>query len=239
MIIGIFINEIGRLVFANPFSLNLILLSINIVILVVSLLTIRHQRPSSLQLPRLKPSEKLITVLLIISFFSLGYYGTVTVIVSGNSSLLLLLIIACSIAVSSIFLSRKISTKLYPLILLIVSLCMIFFASGTLITKYISGTGDGPIEFYAFRLTERKGYWDPTVTSSPYAWNLFPTYSMLSVTILPMIFSVITGADGSLVFNLIYPFVIVTLCNEDRGFFHKFYFFRMNLVLGEEKGFNC
>jgi uncharacterized membrane protein len=83
---------------------------------------------------------------------------------------------------------------------------LIFF--GSLITKYIAGTGDGWIEFQAFRLTQTKGFWDSAAAPSPYSGTLFPTYSMLSVTILPVIFSTISGLDSSLVAKLLYALVV-------------------------------
>jgi uncharacterized membrane protein len=211
MLMGLFINEIGKLAFTNPLSLNLLLLSINTSILLVSLIAARHKDSTPLDLLQIKRSEKIFVLLLIISLFVLGSYGTLIVIVSGNSFLLLLLIIVNAIAISTVFLTEKVSSKLYSSILLIISISMLFFATGTLIIKYVGGTGDGPIEFYAFKLTEIKGFWDSTTTSPPYAWNLFPTYSMLSVTVLPMVFSNITGANGSLMFRLIYPLVIAFL----------------------------
>jgi len=243
MLIGLFINEIGRLAFINPLSLNVLLLCVNTAVLLISLIVARHEGSNLPHLAQLKISEKLFSALLIISLSLLGSYGTVMVIVSGNSFLLLLLIIASSIAVSSVFLSEKISPKLHPWILLVISFCMIFFASGTLILKYIGGVGDGPIEFYAYRLTETKGFWDSSATSSLYAWNLFPTYSMLSVTILPRFFSVITGADGSLIFNLIYPFIVAFLAlgvyklcqtqtENKEAFLAAFFFFTISFGKG-------
>jgi len=243
MLIGLFINEIGKLAFTNPLSLNILLLSINTAVLLISLMVIKHDDSSLLHFLQFKISEKVFSALLIISLSLLGFYGTLMVIVSGNSFPLLILIIASSISVSSVFISEKISPKLYPWILLVVSFCMIFFASGTLISKFIGGIGDGPIEFYAFRLTETRGFWDSAVTYSPYAWNLFPTYSMLSVTILPMFFSVITGADSSLIFNLIYPFITAFLAlgayklyqtqTEDKvAFLAAFFFFTISFGKG-------
>jgi uncharacterized membrane protein len=77
-----------------------------------------------------------------------------------------------------------------------------------LITKYITGGGDQWGEYYAFRLVETRGFWDSAAASSAYTPTLFPTYSMLSVTILPMIFSTITGLYDSLVFKLLYPLIV-------------------------------
>jgi len=209
MLISLFINEIGKLIFTKPLSPNLLLPSINIAVLLISFLTTKDS--SSLSIPQLNRFEKLFLILLITTFLILGSYGTFMVIISGNSLFLLLLIIACATTTIMPFISEKVHNKLYTPILLAISFSIIFFASGTFIVKHISGTGDGPIEFYAFRLTEKKGFWDSAATFSSYAWNIFPTYSMLSVTILPMPFSAFTGADSSLLFNLIYPFIVAFL----------------------------
>jgi len=210
MLISVMINEIGRLTLSNPLSLNLLLFCINSVVLLISIIATRRDRTILRLLPELKRTEWLLLILLIISFFALGSYGTFMVIDSGNSLLLLLLIVASSIAVSLALLFEKITSKpcTLMLILLVLSVCVVLFVTGTLITKYVGGKGDEAIEFYAFRLTETKGFWDSTAVSSPYVPNLFPTYSMLSVTVLPMAFSVITGLDDSLIFKLIYPLVI-------------------------------
>lgn len=127
--------------------------------------------------------------------------------------------------------------------LTVVSICILFFVGGPLIWKYIGGMGDGPIEFYAFRLTEIKGFWDSTIAPSTYALNLFPTYSMLSVTILPLTFSTITGGDGSLIFNLIYPFIVAflplavyklyeTQTENKKAFLAAFFFFTISVGKG-------
>jgi uncharacterized membrane protein len=211
MLISLIINDVGRLAFTNPLSLNLLLISINTVVLLISLIAIRRDgsaRARSLpRLPQLKRLEWLFSILLIISLFASGSYGAVM----ANTSSLLLLLIAISIAVSLVFVSERIlSIKLYPLILIAIFLSLLFF-SGPIITKYIGGSGDGPIEFYAFRLTETKGYWDAAAAPSPYTPILFPTYSMASVTILPAVFTVISGLDGSSVFQLLYPLIVAFL----------------------------
>lgn len=212
MLIGLFINQIGRLAIANPLSLNLMLFSMNSVVLLISIVVTRHDSSGLMHLPQLKRSEWLFSILLVISLFAVGSYGTVMVNSSGNSSLLLLLIIVNSIVISLVFLSGRIfSSKLYSLVLLVICICMVFFVGGPLITKYISGAGDGWIEFYAFRLTNVKGFWDSALAPSPYTPNLFPTYSMASVTVLPQVFTIITGLDGSSLFQILYPLILVFL----------------------------
>jgi len=212
MLLGFFINEIGKLAVANPLSLNLLLLSINAGVLLISVTTARHDGSDLIQFPQLKRSEWLFSVLLVISLFAMGSYGIVMVNSSGNSILLLLLIVAISIVVSLVFLSEGIvSTRLYSLVLLVVCICLVFFVGASLITRYISGTGDSWIEFQAFRLTNMKSFWDSSLESSPYAQSLFPTYSMVSVTILPQVFAVLTGLDGSSLFQFLYPLIVAFL----------------------------
>ena len=212
MLIGLIINEIGRLAFTNPLSLNLLLISINTVVLLISLIATRRGGSSLPRLPQLKRSEWLFSILLTVSLFVLGSYAAVMVNTPGGSFLsscaLLLLIIAASIAVSSVLLWEKTSfSRLYPWVLFVILGCMLIFF-GALITRYIAGTGDGWIEFQAFRLTQTKGFWDYSAAPSPYSGTLFPTYSMMSVTILPVIFSTVSGLDSSLVAKLLYALIV-------------------------------
>jgi uncharacterized membrane protein len=212
MLIGLFINEIGRLAFTNPLSLNLLLISINTAVLLISLVVTRREGSSLPRLPQLKRSEWLFSILLTVSLFVLGSYATFMVNTPGGSFLssraVLLLIIAVSIAVSSVFLWEKVfSSRIYPLILFVIFISMLTLF-GALITKYIAGTGDGWIEFQAFRLTQTKGFWDSAAVPSPYSGTLFPTYSMASVTILPVIFSTFSGLDSSLVAKLLYVLIV-------------------------------
>jgi uncharacterized membrane protein len=243
MFLGLIINEIGKLAFTNSLTSPLLLLSINVAILMISLKTIKHDFQSLQCSQQLERSERLFLLALTILFLVLGPCGVYLVIISGNSFLLLLMITICVIVISFVFLTRIISNRIYSSVLLIVCVCMMFFATPVLIIKYIGRVGDGPIEFYAFRQTEIKGFWDSTLAPSPYAWNLFPTYSMLSTTILPMIFSAITGADGSLVFQLIYPFVVAflplgayklyqTQTNDKSALLAAFFFFTVSFSKG-------
>lgn len=210
MSIGIMINSIAGLAVSSPLSLNFLILSINSIILLVGFVGSRHDDASFVSLPKLRNPRLLFLILLFVSLFLLGSIGIVFVNSWGNS-FLLLLILTISIIVSMISISEKtIPSEFYPLILLAICICVLFFVSNdtSLITKYITGRGDQWIEYYAFRLTEIGHYWNPAFTSSPYTPDLFPTYSMMSVTILPLVFSTITGLDSSSIFKFLYPAVV-------------------------------
>lgn len=207
MFTGVVINEIAR----APLSLNLLIFSINTIIILVGIIGTRRNDSGLTRVSQLNHSKWFFLTLLTISLFVLGSYGVIVVNTSGNSFLLLLLILTISIVVSLVFISERIiPSNSYPLILFVIFICTLFFVSVSypLITKYIVGRGDQWIEYYAFRLTETNHFWDSTATSSPYTPVLFPTYSMISVTILPLIFSTITGLDGSAIFKFLYPLVL-------------------------------
>lgn len=210
MFMGVILNEIAKLAFTSPLSLNLLLFSINTTILLMSFIGARHDDSTLALAPQTKYSKLLFLILLSISLLLLGSYGIIVVNTSGNSLFLLLLIFAISIVISLVFLSEKIiPSNLYPLILFVICICMLLFVSSTsLITKYITGSGDQWIEYYAFRLTEINHFWNSALAPSPQTSSLFPTYSTISVTILPLVFSTITGLDGSSIFKLLYPLIV-------------------------------
>lgn len=211
MFIGVVINEIAKLAFTSPLSLDFLIVSINTTMLLMSFIGARRGDSRLALPPQLKHSKLLFLILLSISLLLWGSYGIVVVNSSGNSFFILLLILAISIVISLVFLSERIiPSNFYPLILFIICICALFFVSSNtaLITKYVTGRGDQWIEYYAFKLTETKGFWDSAAVSSPDTSILFPTYSMISVTILPTIFSTITGLDGSSILKLLYPLVI-------------------------------
>jgi uncharacterized membrane protein len=121
-----------------------------------------------------------------------------------NVPLLALMIIAiAALYVLSVFSTRSIPIKLYPLVIFAVSLAL---AVQVLLTsKYIIGY-DSQLEYYVFRLTAINEYWrvllvgiNPGVTAD-YS-------SMLSITILPTIYSALMDIGGEIVFKSFYPFV--------------------------------
>jgi uncharacterized membrane protein len=74
-----------------------------------------------------------------------------------------------------------------------------------LISRYIMGY-DAQVEYYVFRLTSINGYWHfLPVDINAVAEVTFN--SMLSVTILPTIYSVLMNINGEILFKVFYPFV--------------------------------
>lgn len=121
-----------------------------------------------------------------------------------NQPLLLLMIIAIVVLCTlSAFSTRLIPSKLYPLVIFAISMALTFQL--LLISRYIIGW-DAQIEYQVFRLTSINGYWHPLPVDINYL-ALSNFGSLLSVTILPTIYSALMNSDGDIVFKVLFPLI--------------------------------
>jgi len=121
-----------------------------------------------------------------------------------NQLILLLMLITVAILFAlSVFSNRLIPCKLYPLVIFAISIALAFHF--LLTSEYILGY-DAKFEYYVFKLTANNGYWHllPAGIAHSITVNLD---SMLSVTILPTIYSALMNINGEIVFKALYPFV--------------------------------
>jgi uncharacterized membrane protein len=118
-----------------------------------------------------------------------------------------LILISCAtiavLCVLSVMSKRLIPENFYPILIFSISIALL--CQGLLISKYVVGY-DANLEFYVFRLTQTNGYWgflNANVNSlAELAYN-----SMLSITLLPAIYSVLMHAQGEIVFKILYSFL--------------------------------
>jgi uncharacterized membrane protein len=214
MFVGLFINEIGKIFVDDPLSMNILLIGVNTAVLVAGFFTIRRNKRSSEGSSQNKSVGLLLLILLSISLFLLGSYGIILVNLSGNSFFILILVAAISAIIFAITVSEKIAPpKYYPLVLLTIAICALFFIGNntSFLTRYIAGSGDQFVEYQAFQLTSSTHFWDFSLPPTEVSGGLFPTYSMLSVTILPIIFSIFTGMESNLLFKLLYPLIVALI----------------------------
>lgn len=135
----------------------------------------------------------------------LSVAGTFIVNSGGNNSLLLLLvIIICVLVFSYVSLRKKrFSSDFSSLILLTIAISLLLPFS--LITNYIVGY-DIHREFYVFKLTNNLFYWNSSAPSLEI--NVGKCNAMLSVTILPTIYSQVLNVDGNVIFKFFYTFML-------------------------------
>jgi uncharacterized membrane protein len=95
--------------------------------------------------------------------------------------------------------TRLIPPKLYPFLIFVI--CLALALQFTLMSQHVMGN-DAPLEYRVYQLTAIDGVWSPLNSGSQI--EIYYT-SMLSITILPTIFSVLLNINGELLFKILYP----------------------------------
>lgn len=169
------------------------------------------------------------------AIFIASIAGTLSASSTAENSLILLLTILAVAFLIGLLASLKInfSSNLYPLILLIIAVTLLFHVS--LFSGFIHG-GDIFGEYAVFKLTERASQWNPLFSDKLYA--------MLSITILPTIYSNVLGIDGAWFFKLICPLIFAFVpiglyklfkfrVNKEIAFFSVFFFMSNSVFFTE------
>lgn len=208
MFLGLLTNQIGPILgFPEPLSILPLMAITSILTLVLFVVCQRHTVGATHTDKNivLNWSIALQTVFLS-SLLVLSIVGAVY----HNTAMLLVMILGIAISwVASVFSSRLIPTKMFPLALTIIAAALLFHT--VLISKYYIGV-DIFAEFYVFKLTDFAGFWHAPGPIMSYSL-IDSLNSMLSITVLPKVYTVILGVDGELFFKLFYPllFTLVPL----------------------------
>lgn len=203
MFIGLLMNVLGLLIgVSTPLSLIPLMIILNIVMFLLyfpGYLTNKNFKFSVPENLKLSP-----VAFLFISLPLLSVVGTILVNDSGDNSVLLLMVIMISIVIVLCTLSKKlVPPQFYPLALLMISIALLFHRS--LISNYIYGA-DIHVEYYIFKLTENASRWSSTVPST--TDPLYNTLNaMLSITVLPSIYSTILNIRGTWILKILYPLI--------------------------------
>lgn len=163
----------------------------------------------------------------------LAVFGTYLVNYYQNNTILMFLIVMISLIVILIGFDKFIPTKLYPLVVFVIAISLLFHNS--LISMYIWGW-DIHVEYYIANLVITNSTWDSTIYSNVNA--------MLSIVMLAPIFSAITDMNLTWVFKIIYPllFSLVPLglyrvfqkqTDDKIAFFSVFFFMSFFVFYGE------
>jgi len=201
MLTGLLINELCPLVgVSKPLSLMPLTIIITSIVLFLCFLScLTNKEPLNITI---KSSKSFLSIVTFILLPSLSVAGAILVNAFQNNFLLLLMIVAISVLIVLSIVSEKlVSPKFYPLLLIIIAIALLFHAS--LISKYLYGH-DIQSEYFVFRLTEDNSRWDPVINAS----RIFDRLnSMLSVTVLPAIYSSILNMEGAWILKVIYPLI--------------------------------
>lgn len=171
---------------------------------------------------------------------ALSIAGSFYAAISGNGSLLL----ALNLAIIAVFclniLFRSKASRFFALIVIVIAIALLF--RGFLISQYFWGYDEFD-EYYIFRHLNTSGYWNYSLNWSQDI-ELLKANGMLSVTILPQVYSQIMEISTTSTLKLLYPliaaFVILTLyslyctqVNKTEALLSVFFFISVLVELGE------
>lgn len=211
MIAGLLLNESFSLLgFSRPLSLMPLMMVLNALILMggVSVcLTRKDAKIAGIQANEASVrvhSRKPLSMILFLCLPVLSIVGAMYVNAYGSNVLLLFTIAFISVLLIGGVMSQKIlPPKLYPLAVFMIAIAILYHA--TLISSYIVPlASDVPGEYFIFKYTHNKGYWS---SSNPYFGDILGRFdSMLSITILPTIYSDLSNLD-QMIFKAIFPLI--------------------------------
>ncbi|MEM3640624.1 MAG: hypothetical protein QXH37_01715, partial [Candidatus Bathyarchaeia archaeon] len=210
MLIGLALNELGFIAgLSQPLSTVPLLIALNNVILAITILA--YLRSETTDLPHFSLSSVKWAVPLLIPLV-LSVVGAMFVGVHGNNSLLLVMILVISSVAAFLTLKSEVPSIVYTFAVFIIGVSLLFHS--LLISRYITTFGsDVSLEHFVFKKTLENGFWN---LIPPAYWHtgLGRLNGMLSITILPTIYSNILSLDSTWVFKLVFPliFVFVPLC---------------------------
>ncbi|MFX0132459.1 MAG: DUF2206 domain-containing protein [Candidatus Hodarchaeota archaeon] len=204
MMLGLIINEMYPIFgILNPLSLKSLLITLSIIILIFILL-IFSQNNKNINLiiynvNNIVPNNAKYKILILLFIPILSIIGS---IIANIYIVSFIIIIISLIYMLSVLSSNVISYELYPFIIIILSISLLL--QNTLFLNYLIGS-DVHLENYVYELTLKKEYWS-IISINPLSST--PRFSaMLSITILPTVFSQLLNINGSIIFKIIYPII--------------------------------
>ncbi|MEM2292094.1 MAG: DUF2206 domain-containing protein [Nitrososphaerota archaeon] len=203
MLAGLLVNELSFLFgIPDPLSLTSLFVVLNSFILVSAFLA--YLKGESLKLWKIELPTSPLLILLFIGISFLSIVGAMWVNVFENNIILLFMIVIIALLSAFAFVSEKFTSQnLYSFAVAIIAFSLLFHSS--LISNYLY-TGDIHIEYFVFKTTQNNAYWS---SNNPFFGDEVygRMYSMLSVTILPTIYSTLLNMDSIWVFKILYPLI--------------------------------
>jgi len=203
MFAGLLLNELGPLIgIFEPLSFGPVLALLNGAVLLLSFFV--FFRNSRIDFPGFQKVDLSFRALVLLSLPFLSIIGARMVTVSPSNNFVLdMMIVGVSITTIAATLSKKlVPPKYYPLVVGAISAALLLHFS--LMSNYLYGF-DIQVEYFISRLTENSSRWNSKI---PYIDIAFEkTNAMLSVSILPTIYSQLLEMELPWVFKTVYPLI--------------------------------
>lgn len=195
MIIGLVLNGLYPYL-AHPLSFIPVFLTLNIFVLILMAAAYWRNRKSLDEIRGIKfyLKDKLTSPMIFPFLFPvLAVLGTYLMNNTQNNILLLLMLILIPLyLIIMIYLKDRIHSATYSLALWLIGLSLLLMHGLT--SNHLLGI-DVHLEYYSFQLTQLGFHWDLNTYYNPYN-------ACISITILPMIYQVISGMGGEYIFKI-------------------------------------
>jgi uncharacterized membrane protein len=204
MLGGLLINEFGPLV-GITFPLSTLPLSLFINTLILVGAAAAHLRRGKRKVGTQSQGLNVTTPMLLLALIPiLSIIGTYYVDATGNNTILLIMIMGIMGLFAAAVISER-STRIYPFAILMIAIALLMHVS--LIGNYILPFGgDSPVEMYVFQNTQQAAHWNATFAfAGDEAYGRYN--AMLSITVLPTVYSNMLSIDPTWVFKIIYPLI--------------------------------
>jgi uncharacterized membrane protein len=203
MFLGLVVNELGVLTgISNMLSSLPLMLALNVFVVCGSMILLLKANPGLFHVNLSKPLGRKPYMLFILVLPVLSVIGAIWENVVNSNLVLLVAILAIAILMIFSVISRGfLPTEFCLLVILSIALALLFHYS--LISNYIHGA-DIQIEYTVFSTTQHNGFWNQVGFSG---YDLTKMNAMLSVTVLPTIYSNLLNMDGTWVFQILFPLI--------------------------------
>jgi uncharacterized membrane protein len=205
MIIGLVINAFG-LAFGlmEPLSLIPLMVVLNTIILIGAIFAYLRKEnvklfgDEGLKLPPIAA--------LIVSLPIFGIIGAMWVSIHENN----LILLAMTMAIALVFVIGVVSKKIFPskaYSLAVIAIALFLLYQSSFISHYLVNFGsDIANEFFLSKFTQNHAFWN-SAAIFPGNEGYGRYYSMLSVGILPAVYSTLLNLDMAWVFKMLYPLI--------------------------------
>jgi uncharacterized membrane protein len=201
MFMGLMINELLPIIgISEPLSTEVLIVILNVFVIASCLKQLLFMKENLVERGHMHFSLLDLSVILaLISPTILSVIGTILMNTKANNSVLLLMLVTVpTLALLTVLLCEKLSFNIFPIAVLLIYIAILL--ATWLTTSYIHGY-DSHFEFYSFKITEEAALWNPVKGFS----EINKGDVMLSVTILPVIYSKLLNLDATWIFKVVYP----------------------------------
>ncbi|MEM2293278.1 MAG: DUF2206 domain-containing protein [Nitrososphaerota archaeon] len=207
MFVGLLINELGPLLgLTQPLSFVPLMIGLNIPMFLCEALI--YSKKASLNLSNSKFGKRLLSFLPLLILPVVSITGAIQVGINGNNFILLCMITIISLLfIMGVTLQKYFHPTFYPMCIFMIAIALLYHA--TFISNHLITFGSDICgEYFTFKTTENGARW---ISENPYlggSWKSFGRLnSMLSITILPTIYSTLLNIDSAWMFKILFPLI--------------------------------